>query len=357
MFADNAGPPPWMLRCKDALLTTSEWSAMSGAVHTEVQRLLAASHVLYFADLNSDEQAVLMDEVERNLAGSAPHAAVERQLTGLLQSGIARQVDAGLAAVGGSRHTKLDLILKASAEGATTLLRALPAEQKGSFRLMLNCEFPDPLRWHAWRHHLREPRGRAEYARRAARSRIDTMSSLDTAITARLELVLDRSVLGGRVSSEHGAVVLLKTALSYLHALATSGMSSGMGGAGVDAGRDAAGGVAGDGAGGGGGGAAAAASGGGSNGGDSDLTDLDPQLALQGVDAEAGAIELGGAAAAAAAAAIDSPYRSFLPLLAVFEPQTSDPADYVEAALALQARWPRCMAGGVGSDGRSGLGP
>ena len=284
---------------------------MTNAVQEEMSRLLKQNRVRYFSDLNADEQAVLIDEVESNLASTRAYNAVKTEISSLLHDGIRADVEEELAAAG-NRKSKLQLILDAAAEGATRLLEELPMEQKGMLRLMFHCEFPAPLRCHAWKQHLCNSQGRSAFLKRVNKARIDTISPADTAITQCVEKLLENKRLQGlTVRSifarlEHRAVVLLKTALSYLHvlALAATGNNST-----DDSDADGAAG----------------------NG-----HTVSTKLVGVSVGDIGGEREAKGLLKLASPDDSEAVMHAFFPLLVVLDQRTSDVADYVEAAIALQ---------------------
>ena len=169
------------------MLRSPLWAVMTEAVQAEMARLLKQNHVRYFSDLNADEQAALIDEVERNLASTRTHARCKPKLHLCYTVVLLPKWRSGCALMEAS---KLQLILNAAAEGATWLLRELPAEQKG-MRLMFHCELPGPLRCHAWRHQLRGPRGRAAYLQRVSKSNRHHLAR-NTAITQHIETLPEK---------------------------------------------------------------------------------------------------------------------------------------------------------------------
>ena len=109
--------PRWLIDGKRKMMQSETWATMTNAVQEEMSRLLKQNRVRYFSDLNADEQAVLIDEVESNLASTRAYNAVQTEIASLLHDGIRADVEEELVAAG-NRKSKLQLILGAAAEGA-----------------------------------------------------------------------------------------------------------------------------------------------------------------------------------------------------------------------------------------------
>ena len=111
------------------------------------------------------------------------------------------------------------LLESKSAEGCCCLLQRLPREQKSVLRMMLNSSFPGPLRWQAWRMFLIDPISRNDYATKISKRRIDTISSMDTEITQKCQMMLEKSFsdVVDDDASQRNVLIVMKTVLSYFH--------------------------------------------------------------------------------------------------------------------------------------------
>jgi hypothetical protein len=109
------------------------------ATNHEISKMLQGSNIAFFSDLNDDEKIVFMDEVEKNLLGSDVHNAFLTELSRTINNNLADHV-ANEMKKESNTSTKVDLILNSAAQGCVDLLARLPAEEKGTLRLMLNRE-------------------------------------------------------------------------------------------------------------------------------------------------------------------------------------------------------------------------
>ena len=112
---------------------------LSQATNREISKMLESSKVAFFSDLNEDEKAVFMDEVEKNLIGSDVHNAFLTELSRTINNNLSAHV-ASVLRDESNDSTKVDIILQSAAQGCVDLLARLPSEEKGPLRLMLNRE-------------------------------------------------------------------------------------------------------------------------------------------------------------------------------------------------------------------------
>ena len=210
--------PLWLDNMRSDLMSTVEWQNLTTVVYHSVQDRLKQNHIQFFSDLNDVEKALFIDEVERSLAHDSVYKGFQGVLSRSLDESLSNEVERELLESGSSRTNKVNMILERAAEGATSLLKRLPSE-KSTMRIMLNHEFPGPLRKQAWSMFLGHPEARQKYERDVIKSRMSTISDRDADISNKCQIMIDSKfpeLDNHRIST---LISLMKTTLSYYEVL------------------------------------------------------------------------------------------------------------------------------------------
>ena len=210
--------PGWLENMRSDLMSSQEWQNLTTVVYHSVQDRLKQNHIQFFSDLNDVEKALFIDEVERSLAHDNVYKNFQGVLSRSLDESLSNQVERELLETGSSRVNKVDMILERAAEGATRLLKRLPSE-KSTMRIMLNHEFPGPLRKQAWSMFLGHPEARQKYERDVIKSRMSTISDHDADISNKCQMLIDSKFPELETHRISTLISLMKTTLSYYETL------------------------------------------------------------------------------------------------------------------------------------------
>jgi hypothetical protein len=206
--------PEWLQESKAGLTKSPQWQAMTQAAHAQIKTMLARNNVQYFSDLTDAERVLFMDQVEKSLAGRDVYGNFVSEMGAQLSINMAMSVESEFKKKE-NEMSKVELILKLAAEGTVGIMARLPEEQQATLRLLLNQEFPKPLRFPAWKHFLSSPIKRAAYNETRKKRLVDTISSVDVQITQNCETLLDKEFPELLVRGD--TLMLMKTVLSYQH--------------------------------------------------------------------------------------------------------------------------------------------
>jgi hypothetical protein len=206
--------PEWLENMRAGLMSSQEWQNLTTVVYHSVQDRLKQNHIQFFSDLNDVEKALFIDEVERSLAHDNVYKKFQGVLSRSLDESLSNQVERELLESGSSRVNKVDMILERAAEGATRLLKRLPSE-KSIMRIMLNHEFPGPLRKQVWSMFLGHPEARQKYERDVVKSRMSTISDRDADISNKCQTLIDTKFPELETHRISTLISLMKTTLSY----------------------------------------------------------------------------------------------------------------------------------------------
>ena len=168
-----------------------------------------------------------MDEVEKGMLNNSKYKRFLGTLSRSIDQKLADVIDdedTGNANPISIHESKIERILTKAAEGASTLLRRLPME-KSTLRVMLNHDFPGPMRYQAWSMFLGHPEIREKYERAMRTSQMSTISDRDADITHTCQTLVDQefSSVSLSINNPHRLIVTMKTALSYYHTHMPSG--------------------------------------------------------------------------------------------------------------------------------------
>jgi hypothetical protein len=206
--------PEWLQNSKAGLTKSPQWQAMTQAAHAQIKTMLARNNVQYFSDLSDGERVLFMDQVEKSLADGEIYGDFVSEMGAHLSMNMAMSVESEFKKKN-NEMSKVELILKHAAEGTVGVMARLPEDQQATLRLLLNHEFPNPLRFPAWKHFLSSPLKRAEYNEKRKKRLVDTISSVDVQITQNCETLLDQEFPELLVRGD--TLMLMKTVLSYQH--------------------------------------------------------------------------------------------------------------------------------------------
>ncbi|KAI0208838.1 hypothetical protein LSAT2_006454 [Lamellibrachia satsuma] len=216
-MADTGGFPRWLLKSKDQIIKTAEWSSFIHELYDAVEQQLAEGDVQSFSDLTDSERKLFLERASQAIDDGVSHRALQKKVSSLLDrhlnSDVARQLMEDFPV-----KTKTDLILENAQEGIIGLLKKWP-DMKSKLRIGYNQALPPKMRRSVWKLYLKNDKVVKRYSEILANNPRVAISPLDLDISCKCEQLLMSEPTFADLNGSVGAFYAMKAVLSYHHSL------------------------------------------------------------------------------------------------------------------------------------------